>query len=233
VEIVHESLITSWPTLRRWIDESQEDAVQLEQLRSAAKQWEAKGRPQGLLWRGEAMEEARLWYRRYTGMLASRERAFLDAVFKLANRAMQIRRGVVGGIIGFLVVLVAVGAVALIQIRKAGKEAREQAVRAQREAKRARAAETRIKHQIAVIRATQEAERRAREQAASGKAKLAVAKSKLTMSYHQLEAALKKARREKLKAEKATQQVSELLAKERARVQRLLREKRKIGTKLQ
>jgi serine/threonine protein kinase len=232
VEIVHESLIGSWPTLRRWIDESQEDAVQLEQLRSAAKQWEAKGRPQGLLWRGEAMEETRLWHRRYTGMLATREKAYLDAVFKLANRATQIRRGVVGGIIGILLVLVAVGAIALFTIRNAKKRAEAQAVRARREAERARAAETRIKQQIAVIRATQAAERRARAQAASGKAKLAVARSKLIMSYQQLEAALKKARQEKLKAEKATQQVSELLAKERARVQRLLREKKKIGTKL-
>ncbi len=55
VEIVHESLIQSWPLLRRWLDETQEDAGFLEQLRNAAKQWQAKGYPQYLLWRGEAM----------------------------------------------------------------------------------------------------------------------------------------------------------------------------------
>ena len=58
VEIVHESLIHSWPTLRRWLDESQEDAAFLEQLRTAARQWQQKGRPTDLLWRGEIVDEA-------------------------------------------------------------------------------------------------------------------------------------------------------------------------------
>ena len=44
VEIVHESLIERWPTLRRWLDENQEDAAFLAQLAAAAKQWDAKGR---------------------------------------------------------------------------------------------------------------------------------------------------------------------------------------------
>ena len=42
VEIVHESLIHSWPTLKQWLDEGQEDAAFLEQLRNAARQWQAK-----------------------------------------------------------------------------------------------------------------------------------------------------------------------------------------------
>ena len=44
VEIVHESLIERWPTLRRWLDEDQEDAAYMAQLSAAAKQWDAKGR---------------------------------------------------------------------------------------------------------------------------------------------------------------------------------------------
>jgi hypothetical protein len=35
VEIVHESLLHSWPTLKRWLDEGQEDAGFLEQLRNS------------------------------------------------------------------------------------------------------------------------------------------------------------------------------------------------------
>ena len=61
IELVHESLIKSWPTLLRWLDESHEDVAFIAQLRAAAKQWDQKGRPEGLLWRNEAMEEARLW----------------------------------------------------------------------------------------------------------------------------------------------------------------------------
>jgi hypothetical protein len=48
VEIVHESLITSWPTLKRWLDESEEDAAFIDQLQSVAKQWDDRGRPEGL-----------------------------------------------------------------------------------------------------------------------------------------------------------------------------------------
>src|SRR5262249_38284802 len=53
VEIVHESLIHSWPALHRWLEETQEDSQFLEQLRNAAKQWHNKSRDPGLLWRGE------------------------------------------------------------------------------------------------------------------------------------------------------------------------------------
>ncbi|MFN7133614.1 MAG: serine/threonine protein kinase, partial [Myxococcales bacterium] len=47
VEIVHESLIHSWPTLKRWLDETGEDSAFLEQLRNAARQWQAKGHDSG------------------------------------------------------------------------------------------------------------------------------------------------------------------------------------------
>ncbi|HEY0251125.1 MAG TPA: serine/threonine-protein kinase, partial [Kofleriaceae bacterium] len=38
VEIVHESLINGWPMLRRWLDETQEDAALVDSLRTAARQ---------------------------------------------------------------------------------------------------------------------------------------------------------------------------------------------------
>ena len=58
LELVHESLINGWPTLRSWLDEGQEDAAYLAQLRAAARQWDQKKRQKGLLWSGEAAEEA-------------------------------------------------------------------------------------------------------------------------------------------------------------------------------
>ena len=95
VEIVHESLLTSWPTFRRWLDENAEDSAFLEQLRNAAKQWDARGRAAGSLWHGEAMEDARTFVRRYKGELPARERAFLDAVLDLATRATRRKRRLV------------------------------------------------------------------------------------------------------------------------------------------
>ncbi|MFT3696252.1 MAG: protein kinase [Kofleriaceae bacterium] len=127
VELVHESLIKDWPTLRRWLDENQEDAIFLAQLRAAAQQWDQRQRVEGLLWRNEAMEEARLWRSRSQKVLPVREQAFLDAVFELANRAQRARRRIVVGAFAILCALVAAAAVALIMIRDAEKRANERA----------------------------------------------------------------------------------------------------------
>jgi len=91
-EIVHESLIDRWPTMRRWLDEDQEDAAFIAQLAAAAKQWEARGHASGLLWRGDAMEEARRWYHQRPRELSPRDQAFLHAVFALATRGKRVRR---------------------------------------------------------------------------------------------------------------------------------------------
>ncbi|MBS1153989.1 MAG: ATPase, partial [Myxococcaceae bacterium] len=64
VEIVHESLLHSWPTLRRWLEESGEDAAFLDQLRVAARQWTQNDQDHHLLWRGELAEEATRFQRR-------------------------------------------------------------------------------------------------------------------------------------------------------------------------
>jgi hypothetical protein len=127
VEIVHESLIDRWPTMRRWLDEDQEDAAFLAQLAQAAKQWEGKGRTAGLLWRGDTMEEARRWYNARQRDVPPREKAFLEAVFSLAKRGKRLRRF---ALITSFVVLggVAAGAsVMLVKISVAEKEATEQA----------------------------------------------------------------------------------------------------------
>ncbi|HEY0252143.1 MAG TPA: AAA family ATPase, partial [Kofleriaceae bacterium] len=91
-EIVHESLIDRWPTMKRWLDEDQEDSAFVAQLAAAAKQWEAKNHASGLLWRGEAMEEARRWYNQRPRELSPRDHAFLQAVFALATRGKRVRR---------------------------------------------------------------------------------------------------------------------------------------------
>jgi hypothetical protein len=101
VEIVHESLIQSWPTLRRWLDESQDDAAFIDQLRVAARQWHAKGRSADLLWRGDTAEEAKKFKKRYKGALSDIERAFIDEVvaYDLAlqrRRKLAVRLGFAG-----------------------------------------------------------------------------------------------------------------------------------------
>ncbi len=123
VEIVHESLVQSWPTLRRWLDENQDDAALVDQLRTAARQWGAKGRDPGLLWRGEMADEAKKFRKRYKGPLSDVERGFLDAVIELELAAMRRkRRGIIAGFV-ILSGVVLAAMVALVVIQKSRSDA--------------------------------------------------------------------------------------------------------------
>jgi serine/threonine protein kinase len=253
VEIVHESLITRWPTLRRWLDEGQEDAAFLAQLGSTARQWDVRGRPAGLLWRGEASEEASRFRKRHRGELAAREREYLDAVESLATRAARIRRAILTGALAFLAVLVAAGAVALLTIRKAEKSARHaerdaltQAELAGNEAARARQAERKSKEQLDLVQRKEQERRRAQEQADEARTEVEKSKSQLQLAYEQLrdsfgdaeaarrraEQAASTARAATLAERQAKAAMEKLLAREREQVKRLERERKKIGTEL-
>jgi serine/threonine protein kinase len=138
-EIVHESLVQNWPTLRRWLDENQDDAELVDQLRTAARQWAAKGRDSGLLWRGEMGDEAKKFRKRYKGPLSDVERGFLEAVVTLEIKAQRRRRAFVIAAFTGLSGLVVAAMVALVIIQKSRDEATQQravAVEAQKEAER-------------------------------------------------------------------------------------------------
>ncbi|WP_437608961.1 serine/threonine-protein kinase [Sorangium sp. So ce834] len=111
VEIVHESLIARWPTLLRWLDENQEDAVFLDKLRAAARHWASSGGADDLLWRGKLAEEARRFRERSERRLPEREQRYLDAVIGLAGQAQRRKRNLIVGTIASLALLV-VGATA-------------------------------------------------------------------------------------------------------------------------
>jgi serine/threonine protein kinase len=127
VELIHESLIEGWPTLRRWLDEHREDVELLARLRVAAKQWHASGRDEDLLWRGEPAREAQRWHGRYRGELPPLEQQFLAATFALATRITRIKRAFIASGMSFLSLLVIIGTVALVWVRRAEQEATRQA----------------------------------------------------------------------------------------------------------
>jgi hypothetical protein len=136
-ELVHESLIERWPTLRRWVDEDHEDAAFTAQLAAAAKQWDSRGRSNDLLWRGDAADELRRWLVARPRELADRDRAFADAVVALRDRgARRRRRGVIAGFVG-LGTVAAGAVVALLQINAAREEALRNAQMADKNAQMA------------------------------------------------------------------------------------------------
>jgi WD40 repeat protein len=92
IEIVHEALIREWPRLAEWRREDVEGKRLHEQLRSAARQWHDRGRPRGLLWRGDALREYQRWRRRHPESLTPLEAAFGAASAADAARSRRIRQ---------------------------------------------------------------------------------------------------------------------------------------------
>jgi hypothetical protein len=139
VEIVHDSLITGWPRLAVWIEEEHEILLFASELRTAARQWDERGRPVGLVWRGEVLADARRLRTRLEerGSLGERERLFLDAAVSLDERALRARRRLF--LAGFAVTIaIAVGAIiAMLLVRDAERDARFHAERAARQSQEA------------------------------------------------------------------------------------------------
>ncbi len=104
VEVVHEALLSAWPRLIDWRREDAEGSRLRDQLRAAARQWEERGRPRGLLWRDEALTEYQLWRTRHGGQLMAIEQEFGDASAREALRGRRLRNAAIGTILAVLVV---------------------------------------------------------------------------------------------------------------------------------
>jgi serine/threonine protein kinase len=216
VEIVHESLLHTWPRLRMWLDENQEDSAFVEQLRTAARQWQGKGRPGGLLWRGEAAEEARRFVRRYRGSLAKVEQDFLDAVLRLGTRSTRVRRVAVVAAMLALTVVAAGSTVAMLRISKAEKEATAQAAAAvaaeAKVSKQYGALEKSMEKQQAAEQQARAAEQQARQALAEAQAasqEIAKGQEQLAAANDELLDALKKANHEKRRARRERKRAEE------------------------
>ncbi len=96
IEVIHEALLGSWPRLVRWQHEDAASARLRDQLRAAARQWEDRGEASGLLWRGDALAEYRLWRSRYGGALTEAEEAFARASAREEARGRRLRRQLIG-----------------------------------------------------------------------------------------------------------------------------------------
>ena len=105
VEIVHESLITSWPRLVRWRAQDAEGALLRDQLRQVSTLWRERGRPVDLLWTGTSYREFRLWRERYPGGLTAVEDEFAAAMDRHAGKRRRRQRAIG---VGLVLVLVAV-----------------------------------------------------------------------------------------------------------------------------
>jgi hypothetical protein len=161
VEIVHEVLISEWPTLSRWLEDSQAMRGFMQELRQATKQWSARGKRADLVWRGAMAQDALATAKRHVLDLSALEKEFLDAARK--QIASSRRKRVLGLTVVFAVLglVIAGGAFFTFQLSRANAEAKD----ALAEAKKARA---QVQAQLDEVRAAQ-----AKREAAEAEAKKA------------------------------------------------------------
>jgi hypothetical protein len=206
-ELIHDSLIQGWPTLRRWLDENQDDAELVEQLRVSAHQWHHKGCDAGLLWRGDAAGEASKLRARYKGPLSEIERGFLDAVIgHAAAQARRRRAAIVGGFVTLSLVVVAT-MVLLVIIQRSRELAQDNAHKAQIAQRDAEAAER------DATRQRDEAERNLQERIAAERRATAI-----TAAKREVDAELMKSKEELIRErDNATESAEQAMrAQERA-----------------
>jgi hypothetical protein len=158
VEIVHEMLITEWPMLARWLEDSHALRGFMHELRQAAKQWQSRGRSRDLVWRGATAEEALGYQNRHVLDLSANERDFLAAVRSERSRARRRRVAVVATIFGVLGLVIAGGSVAFVRISAAEKDANAQAAAAT-------SAKSDLQHQLDIVKEKEAARERAEQEA--------------------------------------------------------------------
>lgn len=135
VELSHEALLREWPRYRTWLDEDRAGRRLHAHLTSSAREWDARGRDPGDLYRGARLSGTLEWAAQHEHEPNLPERRFLDASRRHAVRATRRLYGVLVGVGLLLVVSSVAAAIALIS--------RGQAVSAQAVAKsRALAAES-------------------------------------------------------------------------------------------
>ena len=108
IEIVHESLLDTWPRLVRWQTQDADAAQLRAELRQAARTWNEHGRTNDYLWSGRAFREYALWRESYPGGLSKIEEAFARAMTSLAKRRKRIRRLVATSGVAALLAVIAV-----------------------------------------------------------------------------------------------------------------------------
>lgn len=111
VELAHESLVTTWPALARWLSETQEGRRLVAELEAAAALWDQRGRRDEETWAGDALDDAQRRLEEWGVSLPQRAADFVEAGRARARaRARRRRVGLVAGVATLS--LLAVGATA-------------------------------------------------------------------------------------------------------------------------
>jgi DNA repair exonuclease SbcCD ATPase subunit len=230
VEIVHEMLITEWPTLARWLEDSQAMRGFMHELRQAARQWDSHGRSGDLVWRGATAQEALANARRHVLDLSAVEAAYLEAVRVHAVRSRRRKVFVISTVFVVLLLVIAGGAFFTIQLTRANALANDREAAANRAANEARAAKTvaedakaALQQKLDIIEEKEQARLKAEAEAKLAQAQVIKAdedvkesKEELAKANVELRRALADAQAEKQKAQTAAETARKASAEAKA-----------------
>ncbi|HSG80171.1 MAG TPA: BTAD domain-containing putative transcriptional regulator [Acidimicrobiia bacterium] len=128
VEVSHEALLSEWTVFRTWIAEAREDLRMEQRLRALAADWQANGRGEGFLLRGNNLARFLGWRGGSSIPLESALAAYLDASVGQEREAERLRvrrrRRVVSVLAGATIVSVLLAVLAFTRSVQAGREAR-------------------------------------------------------------------------------------------------------------
>jgi len=136
LELAHDSLVKTWPTLSQWLLENEEEHIFLAEVGQTAELWDKRGRSAQELWQGETLADPLRAAKRCAGELPTRVRQFLAAGRARAVRKRRIRTVLVGATTVALAALTLV----LATLWQAEQEQRGRAEAKEAEAQRQRAA---------------------------------------------------------------------------------------------
>ena len=124
VELAHEALISQWPLLRRWLDESRDDRAFRDEVEQAAALWVRRGRRDDETWVGATLAHA-LQRREAMATGFSKEAgAFLQTGEARDVALRRRRRRVLGGVMAGLVVIASGGVSAAVYTRSQQEQIR-------------------------------------------------------------------------------------------------------------
>jgi eukaryotic-like serine/threonine-protein kinase len=110
-EIAHEALVTAWPRLARWLEETHEQRALTSDIEEAARAWERRGKLDDDTWVSVRLNTVKRRLAQLGVVLTGRSRAFIDAGMRRQQKLRRRRRWIGAGSIGGLAAIT-VGAVA-------------------------------------------------------------------------------------------------------------------------
>jgi class 3 adenylate cyclase/WD40 repeat protein len=129
VQVAHEALLREWPRLRRWLEADRDGRRLHLQIASAATDWAASDRDDGVLLRGARLAAAEDWRVDHAPELTAAEQEFLSASVRARHRQVRRLRGLTGVLVVLLVGALVAGVLAVARGREATARATEATAR--------------------------------------------------------------------------------------------------------